>query len=58
LSSTDNNAPEFQASIDRVQNLIDKLLAIGGKKTANIFHRELGAILNIMGACRHVSIDK
>ena len=45
MSSTDNHAPEFQASIDRVQNSIDKLLAIGGKKTANMFHHELGAIL-------------
>jgi succinate dehydrogenase / fumarate reductase, flavoprotein subunit len=45
LSSTDRNSPEFQVSMDRVRDSIDRLLAIGGKKTAKTFHRELGEIL-------------
>jgi succinate dehydrogenase / fumarate reductase, flavoprotein subunit len=45
LIPTNTNAPEFQASIAQVQSFVEKLLTIGGKKTARTFHRELGTIL-------------
>lgn len=45
LVPTHTDAAEFRASMIQVQNFVEKLLTIGGKKTARTFHRELGTIL-------------
>lgn len=37
--------PEFKKSIEDINSLTKKLLAVNGKKTANDFHRELGRIM-------------
>jgi succinate dehydrogenase / fumarate reductase, flavoprotein subunit len=39
------DAPEFRQAIEDVENRINKLLSIKGKKTVSEFHRELGKMM-------------
>ncbi len=41
----DENHEEFNMSSDKVEARINKLISIGGRRTADNFHRELGNIL-------------
>ena len=42
---TDTNAPEFAEAEKKVQDKIDKLLSIKGKKSVDTIHKELGHIM-------------
>ena len=51
---TDINAPEFEEAEKKVQEKIDKLFAIKGKKTVDSLHKELGHIMwNYVGMARN-----
>ena len=45
LSKVDTGAPEFQAVAAEVEQGVQKLLSIKGKRTVASFHRELGKII-------------
>ena len=51
---TDTNAPEFAEAEKHVQERIDKLFSIKGKKTVDSLHKELGHIMwNYVGMARN-----
>jgi succinate dehydrogenase / fumarate reductase flavoprotein subunit len=45
LSTIDETHPEVKAAIARVEDKTAQLLAIGGKRSPDSFHRELGALI-------------
>lgn len=54
LEKIDTNFPEFQTSVEQVNESVSKLLAIKGEKTPTMFHRELGLLMwDYVGMSRH-----
>jgi succinate dehydrogenase / fumarate reductase flavoprotein subunit len=45
LEKVDTSQPEFRATAEEVQNRLNRLLSIKGKRTVASFHRELGKIM-------------
>ena len=54
MREIDENHEEFNMSSVKVEARINKLISIGGRRTADNFHRELGIFSGITVVCQGI----